>query len=208
MKKSMVKTTLAAALLVSGILGQGSARVAEAEAAAGTPATTTTKAQPIMTDNLAKYGLKKDVELPVTVTAGGLSYTLEKIMIYDAKSKDAQTLAKKYGYDFGDSKYFLWTKITVENKANTLIQRNVRDLNEKWRLSFGDRSKGEAFNIMPRKQVYKENSKDALWTWVLKPGEKLSTYQAFLYTGDFNYFVVWLDNKNMSATKYIVDDKK
>lgn len=208
MKKSMVKTTLAAALLVSGILGQGSARVAEAEAAAGTPATTTTKAQPIMTDNLAKYGLKKDVELPVTVTAGGLSYTLEKIMIYDAKSKDAQALAKKYGYAVNGAQYFIWTKISVENKSGKVIQRNIKDISEKWRLNFGDSARGEAFAVMPEANYYTENSKDALWTWTLKPGEKLNTYQAYTYMGDFKHFVIWLDNKNASVTKYIVNDKK
>ncbi|MDH6374913.1 hypothetical protein M2444_006777 [Paenibacillus sp. PastF-3] len=196
MKNTWIKGFLAIVILLATFGGS-----------VGSAGATANTVKPVM-DNLSKYGLKKDVDLPVTVTAGGLSYTLEKIMIFDAKSKDAQALAKKYGYDLEGSKYFIWTKITVENKSGNTVQRNIKDLSNKWRLNFGDFSEGEAFNIMPSKLVYAENSKDALWTWVLKPGEKLSTYQGFLYSGKFNYFVIWLDNKGTSATKYIVNEKK
>ncbi|MCE3199274.1 hypothetical protein [Paenibacillus sonchi] len=199
MKKTILKVTLAATMMLSSI----SIPVINAASAAAA-----SQSQPVMTDNLIKYGLKKDVELPVTVTAGGLSYTLEKIMIYDAKSKDALALAKKYGYDLNNAKYFVWTKITVENKSTKVVQQNVKDLSDKWRLSFGDLSKGEAFAAMPKASYYKPNSKEALWDWSLKPSEKLSTYQGYFYTGDFNYFVIWLDNKAASATEYIVNEKK
>ncbi|WP_342548624.1 hypothetical protein NST69_04670 [Paenibacillus sp. FSL P2-0089] len=203
MKKIMMKAMLATALLAGSISGQ----VGSAHATAAKPT-----AAPIMRDNLSKYGLVKDVELPVTVTAGGLSYTLEKIMIFDAKSKDAQALAKQYGYDLDGAQYFIWTKITIENKGDKIIQKNSKDLSEKWRLNFGDLSKGEAYVSMPLKTVlvqnYKPNNKQALWSWVLKPGEKLSSYQGYLYSGKFNYFEIWLDNKGASATKYIVNEKK
>lgn len=63
MKKIMMKTMLATALLAGSISGQ----VGSAHATAAKPT-----AAPIMRDNLSKYGLVKDVELPVTVTAGGL----------------------------------------------------------------------------------------------------------------------------------------
>lgn len=126
-------------------------------------------------------------------------------MIFDAKSKDAQALAKQYGYDLDGDQYFIWTKITVENKGTTIIQRNFKDLKYKWRLNFGDLSKGEAFNIMPSKLVYTENSKSALWTWVLKPGEKLSTYQGYLYSGDINYFKLSVDYNGQFVSKYIVE---
>lgn len=160
----------------------------------------------VMTDNLSKYGLKKDLELPVTVEAGGLKYTLEKIMIFETKSKDAQALIKKYGYTgLEDDKYFIWTMITVENKSGSIAQRNSKDLSEKWRLHFGS----EAYPTMPLKTVdvpnYKPNNKEALWSWVLKPGEKLSTYQAYSYNGKLEHFVIWLDFKGKSDEKYIVE---
>lgn len=202
MKKIMMKTMLATALLAGSISGQ----VGSAHATAAKPT-----AAPIMRDNLSKYGLVKDVELPVTVTAGGLSYTLEKIMIFDSKSKDAQALAKQYGYDLDGAQYFIWTKITVENKGDKIIQKNSKDLSEKWRLNFGDLSKGEAYVSMPLKTVlvqnYKPNNKQALWSWVLKPGEKLSTYQGYLYSGDINYFKLSVDYNGQFVSKYIVEPK-
>ncbi|OBZ11549.1 hypothetical protein A8L34_14415 [Bacillus sp. FJAT-27264] len=204
MKNTMMKVTLAATMLVGGILGQGAVNVSNADAAAAT----TTKVQPIMTDNLSKYGLKKDVELPVTVTAGGLNYTLEKIMIYDAKSNDALALTKKYGYNINGAQYFIWTKITIENKSSNLVQQNVKDLSEKWALNFGDLSKGDAFAAMPKASYYKPNSKEALWDWSLKPGEKLSTYQGYLYTGEINYFKIRSINKKKTADAvYVVEPR-
>lgn len=197
----MMKSILAATMLFGAVVGQGSI----SHAAGTSPAAT---AAPIMRDNLSKYGLKKDIELPVTVTAGGLSYTLEKIMIYDAKSKDAQAMSKQYGYDTNDAKYFVWTKITIENKSGKLVQQNVKDLSEKWALNFGDLSKGEAFAAMPKVSYNKPNSKEALWDWSLKPGEKLSTYQGYLYTGEINYFKIRLiiNNKTADAV-YVVEPK-
>ncbi|MNI69185.1 hypothetical protein D3C73_1249200 [compost metagenome] len=158
-----------------------------------------------MTDNLSKYGLKKDVELPVTVTAGGLSYTLEKIMIYDAKSKDAQGLAKKYGYDLNNAKYFIWTKITVENKSGNLVQQSAKDVSDKWRLRFGVQTSEMASAAMPEVNFYKPNSKDALWDWSLKPGEKLTSYQGLRYSGEIKYFKISVDYKGQFVSKYIVD---
>lgn len=206
MKKTMLKVT-AAALLIGQLLTAGGGFEGNATAAA---AVNTTKPVPAMTDNLFKYGLKKDVELPVTVTAGGLSYTLEKIMIYDTKSKDAQALIKKYDYvllDSNDYKYFIWTKITVENKSTKIIQQNAKDLSPKWRLIFGDPSNGEAFAVMPNASVKNPNSKQALWNWSLKPGEKLSTYQAYSYGGQFNLFLLSVDNKDGHSFKYVAEKK-
>ncbi|MBW4083452.1 hypothetical protein [Paenibacillus sp. S150] len=210
MKKTMMRTALAGAILTSALVGQSGNATAAAATATPTvkPAATTA---PIMRDNLFKFGLKKAVELPVTVTAGGFSYTLEKIMIYDVKSATAQTLIKKYGYTGTDSaKYFIWTKITVENKSGNTVQKNYKDLNEKWELNFGGET--SAYVTMPLTTVdvphYKPNNKEALWSWSLKAGEKLSTYQAYLYDGKFNSFVIWLDNKNVSTEKYVAKNPK
>lgn len=62
MEKIMMKAILATTLLAGSILGQ----VGSAQAA-----TAAKPAAPIMRDNLSKFGLVKDLELPVTVTAGG-----------------------------------------------------------------------------------------------------------------------------------------
>lgn len=139
MKKTIVRAVLTTTMLFSMVLGQNVITNAAAVTpiAAATPTTTTTVKStatpvPIMRDNLSKYGLKKDLELPVTVTAGGLSYTLEKFMIYDFKSKDAQNLVKQYDYDsFGvmvsNPKYFIWTKITIKNNSNKIVKRSLND---------------------------------------------------------------------------------
>lgn len=196
MKNTWIKGFLAIVILLATFGGS-----------VGSAGATANTAKPVM-DNLSKYGLKKDVDLPVTVTAGGLSYTLEKIMIFDAKSKDAQTLAKQYGYNLEGSQYFIWTKITVENKSGNIVQQNIKDLKDKWRLNFGDLSKGEAYTSMPDKMIDIKNSKQALWDWSLKPSEKLSTYQGYCYSGGINYFKIRVDNKSNSASKYIVEPKE
>lgn len=198
MKKTWIKgikRLLVVGLMVTALGGS----VGSAGAAASTP--------PMM-DNLAKFGLVKDVELPVTVTAGGLSYTLEKIMIYDTKSKDAQTLTKKYGYTGTDSaKYFIWTKITVENKSGNTVQKSYKDLNEKWTLNFG--GDYSAYVIMPESSYYKTNSTEALWSWSLAPGKKLSTYQAYMYNEDFKEFYITISNKeNQNFVEIVKAPKK
>lgn len=192
--RTAVKAFLATALLAGLIVGQ----VGPVSATAAKPT-----AAPIMRDNLSKYGLVKDVELPVTVTAGGLSYTLEKIMIYDTKSKDAQALIKKYGYTGTESaKYFIWTKITVENKSGNTIQQNYKNLSDKWGVSFG--SETSPYPIMPKVNYSKPNNVEAIWDWSLAPSKKISTYQAYAYSGEFKSFVVWVENKSTSAEKQIV----
>lgn len=192
MKNSIFKLAIGVTLLTGTIFGQG----VVTNAAATTNITTTkeTTAAPIMRDNLSEYGLKKDLELPVTVTAGGLSYTLEKIMIYETKSATAQSLIKKYGYTGTEyAKYFIWTKITVENKSGNTVQQNYKNLSDKWRLNFGGDYTANA--IMPEASYSKPNSVEALWDWSLAPGKKLSTYQAYTYNEKFEEFYVSVNNK-------------
>ncbi|MEI2395489.1 hypothetical protein [Paenibacillus phytohabitans] len=197
MGRTAVKVLLATTLLAGVIVGQ----VGPASATAAKPT-----AAPIMRDNLSKYGLVKDVELPVTVEAGGLSYTLEKIMIYDINSETAQSLIKKYGYgSYGN--YLVWTKITIENKGSKTIQVTANDPNPKWTIRIGDG--GILDPGMPRKKVYDSNSKEALWSYTLKPGQKLSTFQEFINMGtQFDYLVISLDVKESTVQKYIVNRKE
>ncbi len=192
MKNTWIKGLLAVVILLA--TWGGSAGAAAASTA------------PVMRDNLSKYGLVKDVELPVTITAGGLSYTLEKIMIYDINSATAQALIKKYGYgSYGN--YFIWTKITIENKGSKVIEVTANDPNPKWMIGIGDG--GILDPGMPRTKVRESNSKEALWGYSLKPGQKLSTYQAFFNLGPrFDYLVISLNVKVSSGQKYIVNRKE
>lgn len=192
MKKTMIKAALAGSMLFSLVLGQ----VGVTNAAAAKPAATVA---PVVRDNLSSYGLKKDIELPVTVTAGGFSYTLEKIMIMETKSAAAQALIKKYGYA-GDQKYFIWTKITIANNSKAVVQFSSKDLSDKWSLHFGE----EAYTSMPSRMADLKNNKEALWTWNLSPGQKLSTYQAYTYDAPFECFYVRVDNKSNREYKDIV----
>lgn len=209
--KTMAGKTAVKAFLAVALLAGPAAVPAGDVSAAGVKATAAPAVQstaPVMRDNLSKYGLVKDIELPVTVTAGGLSYTLEKIMIYDKKSKDAQSLIKKYGYTGTDSaKYFIWTKITVENKSGNTVQKSYKDLSEKWTLNFG--GDYSAYVTMPESSYYKTNSTEALWSWNLASGKKLSTYQAYMYNEDFNEFYVTISNKgNQSFVEIVKVPKK
>jgi hypothetical protein len=213
MKKEIVKATFVATMLFSVVLGQGGITNAAAATPVATakptatvkPAATPT---PIMRDNLSKYGLKKDMELPVTVTAGGLSYTLEKIMIYDINSKDAQSLIKQYKYDsFGvmvsKPKYLIWTKITIKNNSKSIVKRSLYDQKDKWVLTF--KRGGELDTIWPKVNEEKINNKSAFYYYTLKPEEQLSTYQAFLYEKDFEYFAIRMYHADGFDEKLIVN---
>ncbi|WP_342424161.1 hypothetical protein [Paenibacillus sp. FSL E2-0178] len=198
MGRTAVKALLATALLAGGIVGQ----VGPASATAAKPT-----AAPIMRDNLSKYGLVKDVELPVTVEAGGLSYTLEKIMIYDFNSKDAINLRKtyKYGEESGlisKPTYFVWTKITVKNNSKKVVDNTTDDF---WRLKFKTFTTLEPVTNWSR--IEKTNDKMALNKLLLKPGEQLTTYQAYMYDGTtFDYFVIRLFFNGQFSEKYVVKE--
>lgn len=202
MGRTAVKALLATALLAGGIVGQ----VGPVSATAAKPT-----AAPIMRDNLSKYGLVKDVELPVTVEAGGLSYTLEKIMIYDFNSKDAQNLIKQFKYDsFGGlvSKptHFIWTKITIKNNSAKTVKRSLNERKQKWSLSL--QGKGQLDEIWPKINVNKLNNKEAFYYYTLKPGETLTTYQAYLYDQDFKYLVIRLFHDGGFDEKFIVNSQE
>ncbi|MDH6374912.1 hypothetical protein M2444_006776 [Paenibacillus sp. PastF-3] len=196
-----IKGLMAAALLVAALGGS-----------VGTAGATAADTAPTVKDNLSKYGLVKDVELPVTVTAGGLSYTLEKIMIFDSAAPTLQPLIKKYGYpSLGVAelhkfyKYFIWTKITIENTGKTTIQQRSVSPEDKWFLSFTDGADPKSTrSLMPRLVADQINNTEALYGFVLKPGKKLSTYQAFTYSGtDFDQLKIALVVNGSTAEKYV-----
>ncbi|MEK5183278.1 hypothetical protein [Paenibacillus sp. FSL P4-0288] len=205
MRKGFVKKALVSALLVTAVLGNGSIT----GAAASTPKAST--APTVMTDNLFKYGLKKEMDLPVKVVAGGLSYTLHKMMIYDFKSSDAKSLREKYNYQdttgsLTNPKYFIWTKVTIANNSQKIVQQNWNDLASKWRITFSFKNKGEAEMPFPIAKKYEDNSKEALFNFKLKPGESLTTYQALYYEGDFDFLTVFLRNNGETKIQYLAND--
>jgi hypothetical protein len=91
----------------------------------------------------------------------------------------------------------------VKNNSGNTIKKDYTDVSEKWRLGFG--SQIGAYPTMPRSKDVSVNDKEALWGWSLAPGKQMSSYQAYYYNGDFKSFVIWVDNKKDSATKYIVN---
>ncbi|AIQ39708.1 hypothetical protein [Paenibacillus sp. FSL R5-0912] len=197
--RTAVKALLATALLAGVIVGQ----VGPVSATAAKPT-----AAPIMRDNLSKYGLVKDVELPVTVTAGGLSYTLEKIMIYDFNSKDAINLRKTYKYGEESSliskpTYFVWTKITIKNNSKKIVSNDKNG--EYWVLSFKGLVSVDPVRNWSR--IKKPNDKMALNSFILKPGEQLSTYQAYMYGNTaFDHFAIRLYFDGQFSEKFVVEE--
>lgn len=196
MGRIAVKALLATALLAGVIVGQ----VGPVSATAAKPT-----AAPIMRDNLSKYGLVKDVELPVTVEAGGLSYTLEKIMIYDFNSKDAQGLIKKFQYATGSGMYLnpksmIWTKITIKNDSKKVIDN--LDGKSKWSIQTSDFNQIDP--IQSFSKIGKTNDKEALNVYKLKPGESLSTYQAYYYSGNFDYVAIRLYYSGEFSENFLV----
>lgn len=221
MKKATIRSVMAATMLAGVVLGVGQVSDAEAAGVAlGTVAQTAPVASaskvtsaspsatpaPVMRDNLFKFGLEKAVELPVTITSGGFSYTLEKLMFYDVKSKEAQALMQKYGYTDriykAPTKYMVWTKITIENKSNKVIQLNAKDQQEKWFLKIDG---NPLLSPTPGNTMNEVNSKEALYTWVLKPGGKLSTYQMYGYIKDPTSISIYTFAGGVFDEEYIVN---
>lgn len=199
MKKTSLKVAMAMVILSSAVMGN------EYIASATTTTKPVATQAPIMRDNLFKFGLKKEVELPITVSAGGFNYTLEKLMFYDVKSKEAQSLMKLYGYSDRiyktPTKYMVWTKLTIENKGSKVVQVSSVDLNEKWYL------KVDGYNLLapsPKNKMLELNNKEALWSWVLKPGEKLSSYQMYGYIKDPTNISIYVNVGGELDEKYIV----
>ncbi|CAH1054681.1 hypothetical protein [Paenibacillus pseudetheri] len=210
MKKRVVKATLVSAMLFSVVLGQGVVAKAETVTSVVTAKPTATvkptaTPAPILRDNLFKFGLKKEMDLPVTISAGGLTYTLEKLMFYDVKSKEAQSLMKMYGYSDRiyktPTKYMVWTKLTIENKGSKIIQLSANDSSPKWHFKI------DGYNLLtpsPKNKMQQFNNKEALWNWVLKPGEKLSSYQMYGYIKDPKEISIYLNVGGNFEEKYIV----
>ncbi|OBZ15831.1 hypothetical protein A8L34_27675 [Bacillus sp. FJAT-27264] len=179
LKKFFVSAVSAAILLVGTVGGYDSAHAAGAAPTA------------IVRDNLSKYGLKKDVELPVTVTSGGLSYTLEKIMIFDSTSSEVKQLKKLYGFQdtgylYTNPKYFIWTKMTLSNNTKQVLTGSGNTIANTIYLSFQD---GQMLDpIWPMNKRTKTNDPEALWGYSLAPGQKVTSYLGYGYNGSFNYF--------------------
>lgn len=188
MKKKLIMFSAAILFLTSAILGQVfiSSSVVSASSVKSTAAAKPT-AQPVMTNNLSKYGLKAEVDLPFTQTVNGLSYTLHKMMIYSIDSAEAKNLMKTYGYAnktdyYPNAKYFIWTKITITNKSKYKTGVYARDLTDKWKFLLED---GRTFDaVMPTKKAWDFNSTEALWSFILEPGQSLTTYQAYELGGE------------------------
>lgn len=198
MKKRIVKATLAVAMLFSVVLGQG----VVANATTDKPT-----AAPVMTDNLSKYGLNKAMDLPVTLTSEGLSYTLHKIMIYDFKSAEVKNLQKLYGFQdstgsIDSPKYLIWTKFTLQNNTKKTMIGTGKDIMRVMPFTFQDFKITDA--IWPKKLAEKTNSTQALWTYNLKPGEKITSYLAYAYDGEFDFFVMRMYYGKNFIEKFVV----
>lgn len=203
MKKMTIKVNLAV-MLVGQLLTLSSIVQPNHVSAAATTV------NPVMTDNFFKYGMEKTQDLPATITADGLSYTLHKVMIYDVNSKDAQTIWKKYKFLplslFPKAKYLVWTKITITNKTTRTVRRDMYDLSEKWTVTFDNAlNNGETVFLTPGDPKYPVNSKEALGDFILKPNQSLTTYEAYYAKVNPRYFFVTLLNGSTLKTLYLVD---
>lgn len=210
MKKTILKVSMTALLLSQVVLVGGVEAKAVDTAAPRVATTVPAKAEvPVMTDNLFKYGMKKSVELPVTLSSDGLSYTLHKIMIYDFNSAEANKLKKIYGFQSATGsilapKYLIWTKITLQNNTKFTLHGSGGDIGMIMPFTF---QTGKITDpIGPKKFVDKTNSKDALWTYYLKPGEKITSYLAYAYADKFDYFVIRLYYGKNFVEKYVVEE--
>ncbi|NGM82635.1 hypothetical protein G5B47_09410 [Paenibacillus sp. 7124] len=208
MKKTILKVS-AAALLLSQVLLVGGVEGKAVDAALPRVATTVTAkpAVPVMTDNLFKYGLKKAMNLPVTLSSEGLSFTLHKIMIYDIQSTEVKKLKNLYGFQNGtsiiqDPKYMIWTKVTIQNNTTKTIHGSGNDI---WiLLPFYFQDGKNVSPVWPRKLAEKTNSSEALWTYTLKPGQKITSYLAYYYKDSFDYFSISLMYGKNYVEKYVV----
>lgn len=213
MKKAILKVSLAAVMFTQiFMIGSSGVSAKSAEGSSvKTIAATTNSTTTVMTDNLAKYGLKKAVNLPVTVSSGGFSYTLHKIMIYDINSTETKRLTKLYGFPSGGAlvsfpKYLIWTKVTIQNNTNKTLHGAGNDIIRivPFRFQLGASIVIEP--IWPKKLAEKTNSTEALWTYTLKPGQKITSYLAYFYKGSFDFFVIRLFYGPEMVEKYVVPE--
>ncbi|NJJ39775.1 hypothetical protein [Paenibacillus apii] len=208
MKKTILKVS-AAALLLSQMVLVGGVEGKAVDTALPRVATTVPAkpAVPVMTDNLSKYGLKKAMNLPVTLSSEGLSFTLHKIMIYDLQSVEVKKLKNLYGFQDGtsiiqDPKYMIWTKVTIQNNTKKPIHGGGYDIRVLLPFYFRD---GKLVDpVWPRKLAEKTNSTEALWTYSLKPGQKITSYLAYYYKDSFDYFSISLMYGKNYVEKYVV----
>ncbi|WP_054943697.1 hypothetical protein [Paenibacillus ihuae] len=210
MKKTIIKVGLAAAMLSGAALGQVGSAGAAATATPKPAATVKPSAAPVMTDNFINYGMTKTQNLPATITADGLSYTLHKVMIYDVNSKDARNIWKTYKFLplnlYPKAKYLVWTKITITNKTARTIRRDMQDLSRKWTVAVDHAlNNGDTTLLSPGDPKHPVNSKDLLGYFVLKPNQSLTTYEAYYVKVEPRYFFVTLANQNNLKTLYLVD---
>ncbi|WP_310831789.1 hypothetical protein [Paenibacillus pedocola] len=204
MNKMILRVSVAA-MLVGQLLTLGG--ITQKNHVAAAAATTKT---PAMTDNFFKYGMEKTQDLPATIDADGLSYTLHKVMIYDVNSKDAQTIWKTYKFLplnlYPKAKYLIWTKITITNKTSRTIRRDMQDLSQKWRVSVDHAlNNGEGYFLSPGDPNYPINSKEALGNFVIKPNQSITSYEAYYVKVKPRYFFVTLINQSNLKTLYLVD---
>ncbi|CAH1217376.1 hypothetical protein PAECIP111892_04402 [Paenibacillus auburnensis] len=202
MNKMILKVSVAA-MLVGQLLTLGG--ITQKNHVVAAAATTKT---PAMTDNFFKYGMEKTQDLPATINADGLSYTLHKVMIYDVNSKDAQTIWKTYKFLplslYSKAKYLIWTKITITNNTTQTIRRDMKDLSQKWRVSV-DTINGDTTLLTSGDPYYPYNSKESLGDFILKPNESLITYEAYYAKVKPRHFFVSLMYKNTLKNLYLVD---
>lgn len=60
--------------------------------------------------------------------------------------------------------------------------------------------------MWPEKLASKTNSKEALWTYSLKPGEKITSYFGYAYAGEFDHFAIRMFYGKNYIEKFVVSE--
>ncbi|MNN38343.1 hypothetical protein D3C81_1523350 [compost metagenome] len=130
-------------------------------------------------------------------------------MIYDIQSAEVKKLKNLYGFQnttsvINDPKYMIWTKVTIQNNTAKTIHGGGNDI---WiLLPFFFQDGKNVSPVWPKKLAEKTNSTEALWTYNLKPGQKITSYLAYYYKDSFDYFVIRLMYGKNYVEKYVVPE--
>ncbi|MGG3471555.1 copper amine oxidase N-terminal domain-containing protein [Neobacillus pocheonensis] len=141
-------------------------------------------------NNLVRYGIKMDKQLPVKIQGAKLSLALNNVWIYPAGSNEFYDWVSKFNINVAaDTKYIVVTGISFVNNSNGILASKPESSDSPWFVSasYGDVSYPE-YNVESSDNEY-------IKQWSLKPGEKIEGFQIYqLNAEEVGPFVLYLED--------------
>jgi len=169
----------------------------------------TKKLEDLSMDNFDDLGLRRLEKLPISMTTpDGLKLTVHSAYIYKTSDKAAKDLDKKYDFwDFENATDLLWMSVTLENTGKKRISKDYRDMLQKISVSYG-MYKPMKYTVSDLPKHDKLNNSEVLWSWVLEPGEKITSNAPFLKMEKGNIDLIEINvNTNAGSDFKVIVEK-